>query len=125
MLNPTEKRLHRAKIAAFLGVILFFASWIIGGYYYLTDYGSIIKPIIKFGTQPWIHGVFMEAKEHIFLFLPFISILVYSLISGFQSSLGKNKNIPVQKSILILSLLILLIGFLMGLLGYLISSGYR
>ncbi len=125
MLKPTPSRLRRAKVAAFLGVVFFFASWIVGGYYYSNIYGAVVKPIIKEGPQPWAHLVFMEAKEHIFLFLPFISIFTYILIIRFQSHLRGDKDPRARKAILFLSLLILLIGALMAAMGYLISSGYR
>ncbi len=125
MLKPTPSRLRRAKKVAFLGVIFFFASWIVGGYYYVTDYGALVKPIIKEGPQPWAHLVFTESKEHIFLFLPFLSIFVYALIRKYQSPLRGDKDSVVKKAILILCISILVIGVMMAVMGYLISSGYR
>ncbi len=125
MLNPNSSRLKRAKIASLLGVILFFASWIVGGYYYSTDYGSLVKPVIKAGPQPWAHSVITEVKEHVFLFLPFLSIFVYTLIKKYQSILKGDKDPAVKKAILILCMAILIIGVMMGVMGYLISSGYR
>ena len=125
MLKPTSSRLRRAKIAAFVGVVMFFASWIVGGYYYATDYGTIIKPIIKEGPQPWAHLVFMEAKEHIFLFLPFLSMFTYTLIIRYQSHLKGDKDSRARKAILFMCVLIFLIGAMMAGMGYLISNGYR
>ncbi len=125
MLNPTPSRLKRAKIASFLGVVLFFASWIVGGYYYSTDYGSLVKPVIKAGPQPWAHSIITEVKEHVFLFLPFLAILNYTLIIRFSSYLKDQKDERVRKAVLYLSVLILFVGALMGAMGYLISSGYR
>src|SRR3989344_2053413 len=72
LLNPTEHRTKRAVIAVSLGTILFFASWIIGGYYYVQYYGPDVKPVINAGSEPWAHKVFTETKEHVFLFLPFL-----------------------------------------------------
>ncbi len=125
MLNPVPSRLKRAKLAALLGVVFFFASWIVGGYYYSTDYGSIVKPVIKAGPQPWVHAIFMEVKEHVFLFLPFISIFAYALLMRFESSLRGDADARARKAILAVSALILVIGVLMGVMGYLISNGYR
>ncbi len=125
MLKPTPSRLSRAKIAAFLGVVFFFASWIIGGYYYSNIYGTVVKPIIKEGPQPWAHLVFMEAKEHIFLFLPFLAIFAYTMIIRFQSHLKDDKDPNARKAILAISSLILILGALMAFMGYMISSGYR
>ncbi|GAF92536.1 unnamed protein product, partial [marine sediment metagenome] len=39
-----------------------------------------IKPLIKEGPWPWAHAIFMEAKEHIFLFLPFLALLFLFLV---------------------------------------------
>ena len=125
MLKPTPSRLRRVKIAAFLGVVFFFASWIIGGYYYSNIYGTLVKPVIKEGPQPWSHAVFMETKEHIFLFLPFLSIFAYTMIIRFQSHLRGDKDPKARKAVLAMSALILIIGALMAFMGYMISSGYR
>src|SRR3989344_6307900 len=92
-LNPERHRIKRAKIAALVGVVFLFASWIIGGYYYVAYYGPNVKPVIKEGPEPWAHGIFMEAKEHIFLFLPFLSLLTFSLVRNYGSNLKKNKKI--------------------------------
>lgn len=122
MLKPDAKRIKRAKIAAILGVLFFLASWFFGGYYYLNDYGDGVKQIIKAGPQPWAHKIFTETKEHVFLFLPFLSLLTYSLILRFEK---ETKNPKLKKSILIMSLTIIVIGALMALMGYLISTGFR
>ena len=80
LFDPTTQRLKRAKTASLVGTVFFMLSWIIGGYYYVSFYGPIIKPLILEGPQPWAHTVVMEAKEHIFLFLPFLAISDYFLI---------------------------------------------
>ncbi|MEK6839498.1 MAG: hypothetical protein AABX72_01030 [Nanoarchaeota archaeon] len=120
LLNPTAQRLKRAHIIALLGVIFFILSWITGGIYYVEFYGSIVKPIIKEGPQPWAHTVVMEAKEHIFLFIPFLAIINYLLIKNLK--IQDNKK---RKSILMLSALIVALGLLMALMGYLIATGLR
>ncbi len=123
ILNPTEQRIKRAKIVAALGVIFIFISWIVGGYYYVNVYGSNVKPIIKAGPSPWAHSVFMETKEHIFLFLPFLSLLTLGLIYKHQKRLINNAAARI--SVLMLSALIVLIGLSMIGMGYIISSGAR
>lgn len=125
MLKPTPSRLRRAKIAAFLGVVFFFASWIVGGYYYLNYYGSLVKPVILKGPQSWAHNIFTETKEHIFLFLPFLSTFVYTLLIRYQSHLRGDKDPKARKAILLLCLLVIILGALMAFMGYMISSGYR
>src|SRR3989344_6181175 len=87
LLNPVSSGVKRAKLAALLGVIFLFLSWFTGGFYYVKYYGTNVKPIIKEGPQPWAHGIFMETKEHIFLFLPFLSLLTYSLIKKYEKQI--------------------------------------
>jgi len=71
MLNPTPSRLKRAKIVAFLGVFFFFASWIVGGYYYSNTYGTDVKPVIKEGPQPWALLFLWKQRSIYFCFYPF------------------------------------------------------
>ncbi len=123
MLNPIPSTIKRAKIAALIGVILFFVSWIAGGYYYVEYYGENVKPIIKEGPQPWAHSIFTETKEHVFLFLPFLSLLVFGIIKKYEKQISKDKNI--RKAVLALCGVIFLIGVLMAGMGYLISTGAR
>jgi len=122
LLDPNVRRVARAKTAALAGTISLFLAWIIGGYYYLTTYNDVVKPIIKDGPMSWSHNVMMETKEHIFLFLPFLAILVLGLINARSASLAEGKKI---KSILALSLLVFLIALAMAAFGYLISTGFR
>ncbi len=117
VLNNTKKSLSRASIAARIGTFFMIASWIVGGYYYLKYYGPDVKPLIKEGPMPWAHSIITESKEHIFLFLPFMAILVTGLIENF--------NTKIRKNILILSLLIILIGLSMAGLGFMISVGAK
>ena len=90
---PTPQRIQRAKIVALISVVLLFLSWITAGYYYVNIYGSEVKPLIKEGPQPWAHGVFMETKEHIFLFLPFLGLLTLSSLRTYERELLKNKRL--------------------------------
>lgn len=123
LLHPREKSVNRAKIFSLLGTMLIFVSWLAGGYYYVTYYGSYIKPVIKEGPTPWIHGVIMETKEHVFLFLPFLSILALSIIFKFDANLLKNNK--AKLSVSLLSALIVLIGLTIAAMGYLISAASR
>ena len=115
LLNPTPQRTKRATIAAWIGLIAILTSWVFGGFYYVDVYGVDVKPIIKAGPSPWAHSVIMEAKEHLFLFLPFLAALAVA-------TLHKGK---ANKSALKLCGLIVLLAFLMAGFGFLISSGYR
>jgi len=69
----------KIRIVAALSLIFLVLSWIIGGLYYVNVYGSTVKPAIQ-KTQPWIHAILMESKEHIFLFMPFLAALMNVLV---------------------------------------------
>ncbi|MBS3174419.1 hypothetical protein J4440_00900 [Candidatus Woesearchaeota archaeon] len=120
IININEQRIKRAKIAALIGTFFIILSWIFGGFYYTNYYGNEVKPIIKEGPIPWAHNVIMEAKEHIFLFLPFLSILSTAILFKKSKNLDKYK-----KGLIILIAIIILIGFTMAGMGYLISTGAR
>lgn len=120
MLNPSELRIKRARIASVIGLIFLVLSWIVGGYYYVSFYGTNIKPVIKEGPQPWAHSVFMESKEHLFLFLPFLALINLFLLFNLKVSDQKK-----SKSILKLAGLIVILGLMMALMGYVISTGFR
>lgn len=60
---------------------LFFLSWAASAYYYVTYYGTAVKPKILAGDMPWGHTFFMEAKEHVFLILPFMAISIALCVS--------------------------------------------
>lgn len=125
MIKPTRARIKRAQFAAFIGAAFFIASWIVGGYYYLNAYGPDVKPLIKAGPQPWAHAIFTESKEHIFLILPFLSLFAYAILRHFNKTLKDDRNPHARKSVLFISSIIILIGALMALMGYIISSGFR
>ncbi len=115
LLDPTPKRLKRAKIAGWIGFIAFLAAWVAGGFYYVEFYGENVKPLIKEGPSKWAHSLIMETKEHLFLFLPFLSALALAAMYKVQE----------RKPLLLLTGLIVLLAFSMAGMGFLISSGYR
>src|SRR3989344_2527031 len=84
---------------------------------------SPTEKAIKEGSNPWVHSIIMETKEHIFLFLPFLAILVTGMIFRFNIDLLKNHK--TKSSVLILSALIILIGLVIAGMGYLVSAGAR
>jgi len=123
LLSPTKKVIKRIKIFALIGTILIFISWTIGGYYYVIYYGPDVKPAIKEGSSPWVHSVVMETKEHVFLFLPFLAILITGMI--FSSDINLLENHKVKSYVLIICALIILLGLAITGMGYLISAGAR
>jgi len=123
LLNPTESRIRRATIVAGVGVILFLISWVAGGYYYLTDYQAIVKPVIKTGPLPWAHSVITETKEHVFLTIPFLAITAWSILRSYGSALITDRG--ARTSAILISGLVVLTAFAMAGMGFLISSGFR
>ena len=115
---------HRGRImfSAVLGIVGFALSWLIGGYYYVTYYGPIVKPIIKASSAPWAHAIAMEAKEHIFLF-----IIPMAFTALFAALLGKQvlENSKIRKPLLVLIAVIAIIGLSLGAMGFIISAAAR
>lgn len=123
LLNPNESRVRRAATVATIGVAFFLLAWIAGGYYYLTEYQSIVKPVIKAGPLPWAHYVITETKEHVFLFIPFLSIAAWSIIKSYGIELVRDKKMRI--AVILLSGLIVIMAFSMAGMGFIISSGFR
>ena len=123
LLTAKSVNIKRAKTAALIGVIGLLLSWSIGGYYYLSHYQTDVKALIKGGPEPWAHSVITETKEHVFLFLPFLGILVWGLLKKHGETLVQDRKLAT--AIIILSGLIVLLAFAMAGMGYLISSGMR
>ena len=122
MLYPSNISLARARIASYLTAFLLTAGcWIAGGYNYLTAYGSEVKPVILAGPQPWAHKVVMEAKEHVFIFLP---IIVFAL-SITLATLDRDTfldDAKYRRSLAMVALLALFMVLLMFLMGAIISN---
>ncbi len=70
---------------AWAAVWLFMLSWATSAYYYVTYYGSAVKPRILAGNTPFAHTLFMEAKEHIFLLLPFMAVSIALCVTYLRS----------------------------------------
>ncbi len=109
-----------ASISAFLAYLL---SWLAGGWYYWKYYGTAVKPAIMGGDFKWAHLIFMEAKEHVFLFLPFATACLALIIW-----LGHDKltTDPVFKTrTMFLALMITILAIIVTLSGVLITGGAR
>ena len=117
MRYPTDKSLARAKLASYLSAFLITAGcWIVGGYNYLTAYGSQVRPVILAGPHPWAHEVIMEAKEHIFVFLPIIAFALSITLSSLDRNTFQDdaKSRHALMMIARLALFMVLLMFLMG-----------
>lgn len=112
----------RRKASAAIGLVGYVLTWIIGGYYYVKFYGSLVKPVIKAGNAPWAHTVAMEAKEHIFLFALPIAVTVYLL-----SRLDANQlqSFGLRKDFMRLIIITSGFGLSFGLMGFIISAAAR
>ncbi len=121
--GPEGVAVIRARAAAAMGTAMFFAAWLAGGMYYVIQYGDNVKPVINEGPWPWAHGVFMETKEHLFLFLPFLAIVAAALVWQYGDKLKDDRL--MRFSVYALAGVVVLIGILMTIMGYFISAGFR
>jgi len=117
----TQSRARRVGVAT-LGVAGFTASWITGGYYYVKFYGSLVKPAILNGSAPWAHTIVMEAKEHIFLFIIPLALVVLTLALLDQATL---KVLKLKTRAVLLCALVPIIGLVIGMMGFIISAAAR
>jgi len=121
--SGADSNIRRAKLAVLLGVVFLFAAWFVGGFYYVEFYGSGVKPLIKEGPFPWAHKVVMETKEHVFLFLPFLGLLAYSLVQRLGSQVANDGRTRVAAMYAAGSVVVIAAG--MAFFGFLVSSGFR
>ena len=107
-------------MTALLGTVSFWLAWVFGGAYYTQYYGKNVKPVILSGATPWVHAVLMEAKEHLFLFLPFLGVTAFLVLWLAKKEIGVNPSLRV--SVVALLGLIIILGFAMTASGILISA---
>jgi hypothetical protein len=116
LLYLTEEGVARARIASYLASFFIIAGcWIAGGYNYRTAYGVQVRPVILAGSSPWAHLIVMEAKEHIFIFLPIIALAISLTLATMKYNLLKNpKSRRALAIVASLALFLVLVVFLMG-----------
>jgi len=121
-LYPTDRSLARARIASYLAAFLITAGcWIAGGYNYLTVYSSKVKAVILAGPHPWAHEVVMEAKEHIFIFLPIIAFALSITLSILDKDAFMD-DAKFRRALTMTACLALFMVLLMFLMGAIISN---
>ena len=100
--------------------ILYFLTWLSGGYYYVLYYGTTVKPIILAGNYPWAHKFFLEVKEHIFMFLPFLALAM-----TFALWTLKDEDVPRKRALALLAGATTIIGILVTLAAVVVSGAVR
>ena len=119
---PMDRSLSRARVASYLAIFFVTAGcWIAGGYNYLTVYGSQVKPLILAGLYPWVHEIIMEAKEHIFVFLPIIVLALSITLSIFDGDTFLS-DAKLRRALTMIAFLALFMVLLMFLMGAIISN---
>jgi hypothetical protein len=119
---PTDRSLSRVRVAGYLAVFFVTAGcWIAGGYNYLTVYGSQVKPVILTGLYPWAHEIVMEAKEHIFVFLPIITFALSISLSTLDINTFLD-DARLRRALMIVAGLALFMVLLMFLMGAIVSN---
>ena len=103
---------------AWAAVALYLLSWATSAYYYVTYYGTAVKPRILAGSLPAGHIFFMETKEHIFLVLPFLAISIALCTSYLRTT----PDDALRKSTVWLTLLAFCIGLATAAAGVLVSG---
>jgi hypothetical protein len=118
-LNVGPDNVARLRKVSYVSAGLMWLTFIVGGYWYVTQYG-VDKAVIKAGPWPFAHGFFMETKEHVFLMLLLLATLLPIVAS---SDLVKSAG--SRKIVMWVAALVVLIGFALEGSGALISMGTK
>ena len=117
--TPNMKVLQYVAGFSFVSFII---SWVTSGYYYVIYYGSSVKPIIKAGDYPWAHQIFMEGKEHIFLMLPFLALVIWV---GTYAVAHDPENKKLKNTVAILTVVTAVLGAFVVASGIIVSGAAR
>jgi hypothetical protein len=118
--GTSRRQLLQRSTVALTGILL---SWLTGGYYYVKYYGASVKPGLVEGATPWAHTIFTEAKEHVFLFLPFLALTL--LLASWAASPEQLADKPRKQPLLLLAGVSSLIGIVVTVSGVIISGAVR
>ena len=118
-LNADEANAGRIKTAAYAVTLFIVLAWLVGGYFYVLDYGAD-KAIIMAGSWSWAHSFFMETKEHLF-FIPLILALYLPIVARLNLAVDRSARAMVMA----VSALIVLSGLAIEGAGAIISFGVR
>ncbi|MBL7045915.1 MAG: hypothetical protein ISR99_02710 [Parcubacteria group bacterium] len=109
------------KLSALIAFLSYLVSWGFGGYYYVLRYGSEVKPIINAGDYPWAHGIFMESKEHLFLFIPVLIFVSLLILWTHGHEVIANKDL--KRALAFLIFITFLLALFVTLSGIIVSGG--
>lgn len=109
-------------VSGVIATVSYLLSWFSGGYYYVLYYGSAVKPVIKEGTYPWAHLVFMEWKEHAFLVLP---VTALTLTVGIWLWRNTGQNETLRNPLVYVAAIVVILATLITLSGVIISGAAR
>jgi hypothetical protein len=118
-LNAREGNARRIRKAAFIAALCMFATWVLGGYWYVHFY-PLDRALILRGPWPFAHTLFMETKEHLF-FIPLI--LSFYLPIAAREKLYANAS--ARKMVLCIAMLIALNGLAIEGAGAIINHGAK
>lgn len=122
-LLKSKPELSSLRHTSIVATICYFASWLSGGYYYALYYGGKVKPIILAGSYPWAHKFFIEVKEHIFMFLPFVAFATAMILLATDE--GGMLDQKLRKSLIFLMGVATIIGLFITLSGVVVSGAVR
>lgn len=119
VINVGENNIARIRYVSLTSACLFWLTYFVGGYWYVTQY-AVDKAIILAGPWPTAHSFGMETKEHVFLMLLLLATLLP--IVAYSDLL---KRTSVQRLMIWISALIVAIGLSMEGAGAFISMGAK
>lgn len=118
-LNAKDANAGRIRSAGILTAIFIWLAYIVGGYFYVLDYGAD-KAIILEGPWKFAHSFFMETKEHAFFMLLLLAtFLAIAVKTNVAHSAG------ARRLVLSVSGLVVLLGLAMEGAGAFISMGVK
>lgn len=100
-INASEANQGRIQAAACTVAGLVFATYVVGGYWYVNFYAPEKAAILK-GPWPFAHNLFMESKEHIFF-----GLLVLAILLPFVARQKLASNWSAKVMIMLLAVLVI------------------
>jgi hypothetical protein len=119
-LNARGSSSSRVVIASVAAAVMIWLSYLVGGYWYVTEYGAD-KALIKAGPWPFAHSFVTETKEHIFFTL--LLLATYLPIAVLASRKAASRGTSVL--ILWTSGLVALLGLSMEGMGAVMNLGVK